>query len=126
MGDFRKDKKFIGANEILNLLPNPKDVEEAINETKDAAPGKDNVRIRYIKRAAPKVRNIITNVFKKMFLERASSWDDILKTKQIVTICKKRAKDDGDNYRGVSLLAMGSRIQAKIMSKRLRDWAEDL
>ena len=61
-----------------------------------------------------------------MFLERAPTWDDILKTGQIVPLFKKGAKDDVNNYRVVCLLAMRSRILAKIMSKRLREWAEHL
>ena len=65
-------------------------------------------------------------IAKKMFTTRASNWDAILKTGQIVPLHKKGCRSDVNNYRGVCLLAMGSRIIAKIAANRLRGWSERL
>ena len=39
---------------------------------------------------------------------------------------KKGDRNARDNYRGVVLLAMGSRILARIMANRIRMWAEKM
>ena len=44
----------------------------------------------------------------------------------MVPLFKKGDSDDRNNYRGVCLLAMGSRILARILAKRLGRWAERL
>ena len=59
-------------NEKLNEVPTAKEIEGAIEKIKDYAPGKDNVRIKYIKLACPKVKEIIVEIVTKMFQERAS------------------------------------------------------
>ena len=42
----------------------------------------------------------------------------------VVPLFKKGQRDDINNYRGVCLLSMASRILARIMASRLREWAE--
>ena len=61
-----------------------------------------------------------------MFHERAPKWDEILISGQIVPLYKKGDRNDVNNYRGVCLLAMWSRILEKFLSKKLRNWAECL
>ena len=97
-------------NERLNEVPTAKEIEGAIEEIKDFAPRKDNVRIKYIKLACPKVKEIIVEIVKKIFQGRASRWDEVLKIGQIVPLHKKGSKNDVNNYRWACLLAMGSRI----------------
>ena len=42
----------------------------------------------------------------------------------VIPLHKKGDKNSTHNYRGVCLLAMGSRILARILADRLRIWAE--
>ena len=42
----------------------------------------------------------------------------------VIPLFKKGDKDDENNYRGVCLLAMASRILARVLANRLRYWAE--
>ena len=107
-------------------MPTAKEIEGAIEEIKDSAPGKDNVRIKYIKLACPKVKEIIVEIVTKMFQERASRWDEVFKIGQIVPLYKKGSKNDVNNCRGVCLLAMGSWILTKVLTKRQRTWSEKL
>ena len=44
----------------------------------------------------------------------------------MIPLFKKGDKNNINNYRGVCLLAMGSRITARIAASRLRIWAEDM
>ena len=43
---------------------------------------------------------------------------------QIVPLFKKRDRNTKDDYRGVCLLAMGSRILGRVLASRLRRWSE--
>ena len=44
----------------------------------------------------------------------------------MVPLFKKWDRYDRNNYRGICLLAMGSRILARIVAKRIGWWAERL
>ena len=126
MADRRNDPKAIEGNEFLNRPPTSAEILKCITEIRSSAPGKDNVRIDYIKFANEKLQEAVIAVVKKMFNERAPRWDEILKSGQIVPLHKKGSINDPNKYRGVCLLAMGSRILAKVLTKRLRRWAESL
>ena len=63
-------------------------------------------------------------VVQKMFQSPAEKWDDIVKIGIRIPLHKKRPKEKLDNYRGICLLSMVSRILAKIMASRLREWSE--
>ena len=117
----------IEENDKLNVVAKIMEIETAIWEIRDSAPGKDNIRIKYIKLACPTMKDIVIRIVQTMFTERAHSWDDLLKTGQIVPLYKmKGCRNDLNNYRGVCLLAMGSRILAKVLTRRLSRWAENL
>ena len=59
-----------------------------------------------------------------MFENPAEEWEESLKKGDIVPIFKKGQRKKKENYRGVCLLAMGSRIIARVLACRLRWWAE--
>ena len=92
------------------------------------------IRIEYIKLATKKVKDLIYIyiyiyiyiIVKKLFHERAPKRDEVLQLCQTVHLHKKGDRNDVINYRGVCLLAMGSRILAKFLSKKLRNSAECL
>ena len=53
-----------------------------------------------------------------------SEWEGMVKVGLVVPLFIKGQRDDINNYRGVCLLSMASRILARIMASRLREWAE--
>ena len=112
-------------NEKLNELPSF-EIEQCKSEIQNSAPGEDGIRSVFIKYAWSGTRNLIVKIVKKMFTTGAANWDAILKTGQIVPLHKKGCRSDVNNYRGICLLAMGSRIIAKIAANRLRGWSERL
>ena len=97
-----------------------------MKEVKDSAPGKDGVRMKYIRRASTEVVEAVINLVIYMFNERADKWEDSLKCGQIIPLHKKGSRNDTNNYRGVCLLPISSRILARVLSKRLRWWSEEL
>ena len=62
----------------------------------------------------------------KMSVSRAHERSESLKGGVIVPLFKKGDREDPGNYRGVCLLAMGSRILARVIAKRLSWWTEHL
>ena len=125
--DLRNTRKASEANEMLNETPEEEEIEAAMKEIKDSAPGKDQVRMRYIRGACQDVKERVVKMIKFMFDNRANTWEESLKIGQVIPIFKKKEnRNDRNNYRGVCLLAMGSRILARVIANRLRWWSEYL
>ena len=100
--------------------------EEILKEwakVKEKAPGEDNIRMICLKSALIEFQKRIVKVMQNMFTTSAEYWDDIVKVGLIIPLHKKGAKDKPDSFRGVCLLSMVSRILARILTTRLRDWS---
>ena len=111
---------------MLNETPEEEEIMEALKEVKDSAPGKDEIRISYIEYADERTQKWIIEMVKNMFEERANQWDQDLKEGHMVPIFKKGDRNDPNNYRGVVMLAMISRVLARVIAKRLSWWAEHM
>ena len=124
--DLRGDVRARAANVEMNAVPSRGEIESAMKEMKESAPGEDGVRICYIRYACEEMKERVIEMVQKMFVSRANEWSETLKGGVIVPLYKKGDREDPGNYRGVCLLAMGSRILARVIAKRLGRWAEDL
>ena len=112
------------ANDLMNEEVSREEVVEAMREMKESAPGLDDVRLMYIVYGCEELKEGVIGMVQFMFEERASKWDESLKVGGICPLYKKGDRMVKGNYRGVCLLAMGSRILARVCAKRLRWWAE--
>ncbi|XP_063722275.1 uncharacterized protein LOC134848689 [Symsagittifera roscoffensis] len=126
MPDESKDVKFITANQKLNTLPSEKEIMEALDEMRESAPGKDGVRMVYIRNAYWKWREKVIHLVMRMFTTRADLWEESLKKGQIVLLHKTGNINDANNLRVVCLLSMASRILARRIANHLRTWSEEL
>ena len=61
-----------------------------------------------------------------MFDKRAHEWDESVNVGVMIPLHKKRDRELLNNFRGVCLLTMGSRMLTKVIGKRLEWWAEHL
>ena len=61
-----------------------------------------------------------------MFEEKVHKWNEFLKGGMMCPLFRKRDRREKGNYRGVVLLAMGSRVLARVCAKRMRWWGEHL
>ena len=120
MGDYRHLPAFQQVNDTLNQPPTQIKISESMEKVNDSAPGKDGVRMGYIRAAFPRIKQDISNLVGQMFETSADRCDPAAKIGQIVPLFKKGDKNDTNNYRGVCLLAMCSRILARIIAKRPR------
>ena len=124
--DMREDERAKRANDRLNLVPERDEIERAMKDMKDSSPGEDAVRLRYIEEACEEVRVRVIEIVRMMFEKRANEWDECAKSGIIVPLFKKGDRADVNNYRGVCLLSMSSRVLARVIAKRVSVWAESL
>jgi hypothetical protein len=124
--DLRENEKAKEANELMNERPEREEIVKAMNDMHESAPGEDGVRIGFIREACAEVRERVIEVVQSMFECRADRWDESLKVGVMVPLHKKGDRNDRNNYRGVCLLTMGSRVVARVIAKRLAWWAEHL
>ena len=90
----------------------------------EGAPGLDNVWITYVRQASTTIQKTICNVILEETNKHPSEWETLVKTGLVVPLFKKGQRDNINNYRGICLLSMASRILARVMASRLRTWAE--
>ena len=124
--DLRMDEGAKRMNERLNVTPETEEIEMAMREMKDTAPGEDGVRLRYICEACDEVRMRVVGIVKRMFEKSAGDWDESAKSGIMIPLFKKGDRSVPGNYRGVCLLSMCSRILARVIAKRVSAWAEGL
>ena len=100
------------------------EVFEAMNEVKVSTPGKDRMRMRYIKAATTEIQTNVVEMVQKLFKTRANNWSESLKIGDVVHTHKKVDQNDCNTYRDVCFLALANRILALVAAKRLRTWTE--
>lgn len=124
--DLNHLEKAVQANELLNETPEDEEIKSEMKKMRDSAPGEDGVRLNYILKATEEVKDRVIKMVQYMFNHRANKWEESLKVGQMIPLFKKGDRNDSNNYRGVCLLAMGSRILARVVPSRLRWWAEHM
>ena len=89
----------------------------------DSTPG-DEVRLDYIRKGGAEIIDRVVRIVQEMWRTPAKQWEKGLKVGIMVPLHKKGDRGEVNNFRGVCLLAMGSRIIATRAAKRLGVWAE--
>ena len=97
----------------LEMLPTSDEIMKKKAKMKDSAPGEDGFRLGFIKK-----------VFKRD--TRCSYPKDQGYVWVITPLFKKGDKSDPNNYRGICLLPILSRILGRILVTRIRIWAEEM
>ena len=112
--------------EFLNSIPSREEILTQMNKMRESAPGKDGVRLIYLQKGGPELTERLVTMIQEMFEKGAVEWEGSLKVGQVIPLFKKGDRNNVNNFRGVCLLAMGSRITARIAADRLRIWAEKM
>ena len=106
----------------INELDRPiskEEVRQLIRNLKQGeAPGLDNVCGEYLKDAEVN----ITLLFNKIY--DSSCFPSVWCKSIIIPLFKRGNETDPDNYRGISLLSVVSKVFTAILNKRLHSWAE--
>ena len=99
------------------------EVRQAIRNMKHGkASGIDEICGEFLKYAENVVVPFLTQLFNKLY--NASLFPAVWSKSVIVPIFKKGDDDNPDNYRGISLLSIVSKVFTAILNKRLYTWAE--
>ena len=112
----------------INELDRPiskEEVRQSIRNLKQGkAPGLDNVCGEYLKSAEANITPFffLTLLFNKIYDSSCfpSDWCKSI----IISLFKRGNETDPDNYRGISLLSVVSKVFTAILNKRLYTWAE--
>ena len=111
-------------NELIVQIPSFEEIKNEIAKMKDAAPGEDEIRLRYIRETGDEVRKSVYRQIQWLWENPAHRWNEEQKVGIILPLHKERDKKDMNNFRGICLLPIMSRILARILATRLRNWAE--
>ena len=127
INDIRNTEEARTWNQKLNELPTSQEIFKEMDLMRESAPGEDNVRLIYLQKAGPEMKIKVTKMIQYMFTHDATDWKESLKAGIVIPLYKRKGdKDVEGNYRGVCLLAMASRILARVLASRLREWAEEM
>ena len=124
--DISNTEKARQWRDLMNETPSTEEIKKQMSMMKDSAPGEDGVRLRYLLDGGELLMEKLYALIQYMFENSADNWEEELKVGLVIPLHKKGNINLPNNYRGVVLLAMGSRILARIMADRLRIWAEAL
>ena len=124
--DISETENAVRWKELLDEIPSREEIISQMKKMKESAPGKDGVRMIYLLQGGPELLDRLISTIQDMFIKGADDWEGELKIGQVIPLFKKGDRNNTNNYRGVCLLAMGSRITARIAADRLRRWAEEL
>ena len=124
MEDISQTEVALQYRELLDETPSREEIVKQMKEMSDSAPGEDGVRLIYILKGGPALIDTVVEMIRFMFENPAEKWEESLKVGLVIPLHKKGNRNVEHNYRGVCLLAMGSRILARILASRLRIWSE--
>ena len=110
----------------LDEIPSKEEIVKQMHKMKNSAPGEDEVRLCYLLTAGGKILEEVVNLVQYMFENDSVNWEESLKIGNVIPLHKKGDKDNPNNYRGVCLLSMGSRILARVLADRIRIWSEEM
>ena len=121
---------FIGSGNSERFIPeldNPiteQEVRQAIKNLKPwKASGLDNICAEFLKYAENFVVPFLTKLFNKLY---DTSYFPLDWCKSVIIPLFKKGEDSNpDNYRGISLLSIVSKVFTAILNKRLYAWAEN-
>ena len=118
--DRRGEPASVEWGERMNRVPSEREIVEQMRKMRDSSPGEDGVRLSYLMKGGESVLREVVRIVGFMFREPVEKWEDGLKTGVVVPLYKmKGSRDDPNNFRGVCLLSMGSRVLARVLAVRL-------
>ena len=114
------------SNEVVEqILDSPitqSEIYDAINGLKiGKSPGVDNILAEFIKSSKTFIMPFLAILFNNLF--ENGTFPDTWSTAIIVPLHKKGDINNPDNYRGISLLSILSKLYTSILNNRITQWA---
>ena len=122
----RTDDKATEAAKQLEANISYVEFKREISQMKDSAPSIDGVTANAIKSLTENNKQELYHCMLRLLDSPPRTWPDETKEGWVVPLHKKGSRIDLNNYRGVCLLPLVSRVIARIFATRIRVWAETL
>ena len=122
----RTDNKAQIASSVLEEEISFTEFRDELGKMRDGAPGNDGVSVRAIRSLSTKVQKYLFQSTIDHLTVPFDQWPEEMKEGWVIPLHKKGPRNDANNYRGVCLLPLISRIIARVYASRIRIWAEDL
>ena len=105
--------------------PSRPEVEEALQDMRDSAPGADEVTVGMLRLSGELGLQFLWRLMVRLWNNPSSDWEPLLHEAVGVPLWKKKGtREDLNQYRLIVLLSVASRLLAKIIANRLRLFAE--
>lgn len=109
--------------------PSDAEIESQMGQMRVSAGGADEVDINMLRSLGPKMTQEVRALVRRMWRTPASEWQRLVGAEVVMGIVvvlykNKGSRDSLDNYRGICLLSILSRVVGRVAASRLRDWAE--
>lgn len=116
--DNKDEEKEDDSEEISEL-----NVAETIKSLKnEKSPGIDGIPNEFYKNSS-EIYKLIADIFNLM--QKKNKWPTEWQTALITTVFKKGDKEKPENYRGISLLPVLSKIYTKLIGEKIQNWSEN-
>ena len=99
------------------------EINSAISGTRNGAAGGDLLAPEMLKELGPEARARVTDEIRRQWRENYETWDNPNGV-QISLWKRSGNRMDKNKYRGIVLLALLTRLLARILASRLREWSE--
>ena len=118
------NEQYRKMDDNIDSMINEQEVSKAVTHLKNRkAPGEDGIPAEFFKSILPHSIECLTLLFNRMYRDNffPITWG----TSLLVPLYKKGAVDSPDNYRGIALLPIFSKIFTNIIYNRLNKWVEE-
>ena len=103
----------------LEEIPEVEEIEKALRTMRESAAGPDRTTVSMLKHGGEKVLEKVVQTVQHMWVTDPEAWEADMHKAHVIALFKKGDRNDLDNYRGICLLQIISRLVARIAAKRV-------
>ena len=120
------DEKTIEESAELDRPITFPEFQEELKQMKSGAPGIEGVEVIALKAMSTKTQKRLFRIVVDHLEVNHNKWSEVTTMGWVIPLFKKGSRGDLNNYRGVCLLPLISRICARVLATRVRIWAENI
>ena len=103
----------------LDRVPDAEEIWGNLKGMKENAPGPDQVTVKMILGGGEAMYNFLVPMIQKCWQTDPNQWEECVHEADVIALPKKGDRTKLDNYRGICLLQVVSRLLARIAAKRI-------
>jgi hypothetical protein len=109
----------------LDRCPEKEEILSNLDGMRESSPGPDGVTVLMLRHAGPAVQRKLVELIQRMWNASPEEWEPMIHEAEVVALFKKGDRNKLDNYRGICLLQVVSRLVARIAGRRLSQHLEE-